>query len=1057
MRNSALVGLWAVWLSLGSTAATWPQEQAQPPIHWDFEDGTLQGWQVVSGNLGPQPTASSNDRWGGNFGKQGRYFIGTYELPGPDGTGSDQPTGELRSPVFTLNYDHLSFLIGGGAHGDATFMALVDAETGHELLRATGRNTETMRREVWDVSAFKGRRVYLRIVDAHTGGWGHVNVDDIREITPEEWQALERERRRREAEARRRLAAWQKDLLTGDAWRIPYKALHTARIAMPLGGIGTGCIYITGTGDLTGWQIANRVNLAAELPHSFLAVWVKLQGRPAASRVLQVRGIEAWPGVEACEFGGIYPVAELTFRDAALPLEVRLRAWSPIKFLDARASSVPAVVLKVSLRATKCPAKVGLLASLTNAVGWDGVSEVAGVRNPGFGGNVCRAGPMHHGDARAVWMARENQAPDDPTFGTMVLAAMPGQQAAVSAVSGWQDLASLRKDFDEDGALQGLATFGPTPAGESANGAVSVSSLRYLRASDTFEATFVVAWHFPNRLRAWDWGPQEARLRNVYANYFADADSVARYVLENEQALYEEATKWPSLLGRCSAPPWLMEALSVNMASIRTPLVMHVEDPLKPGGVVGGFEGLGDKAGCCPLNCTHVYNYAQTMAYLWPELERVVREIDLGPQMTDDGGVRHRLQIPLSLPREHGPFADGHLSTILKAYREVRNSADLEWLKAHWPAIRKAMDFALNVYDPDGNGVMEGEQWNTYDCAVYGPNTFIGSLYLAALRAAEEMARLMEDTEAAARFRSRFEVGRENLDRICWREDLGYYVQVYDAEKYKATQYGTGCLSDQLIGQWWAHTLDLGYILPPRHVRQALRSIYKYNFKTDWLLEPYHHTDQGRDKGLLNCTWPFGGRPVQPIFYCDGAWTGVEYQVAAHMIYEGMVKEGLTIARGARERYDGARRNPYDEYECGHHYARPMSSWSVLLALSGLSVDGPQGELYVRSLPSGLKPATYPLVTPWGWGTATLHSSPSGAVSIRLQPMSGTMRFLKIRVRLPKAPPAGARLSAAASLKGVGQVPCAVTRTPNGEVCVTFAKPLLIPQGGLADLTVGRK
>lgn len=1053
MRKLRRITPWVMTLWLPVLAVCWAQEPA-PPVRWDFEDGTLQGWQVVSGNLGPQPTASSNDRWGDAFGKQGRYFIGTYELPGPDGTGSDEPTGELRSPVFTLTCDHLSFLIGGGADAERTFLALVDADTQQELRRATGRNAEVMRREVWDVSALKGRRVYLRVVDAHSGGWGHINVDDIREITPREWQAIERERAQQEAEARRRLAIWQKDLFTGDAWRMPYRREHTARLAMPLGGIGTGSVYITGGGNLTGWQIVNRVNLAAELPHSFLAVWVKPQGLPAVSRVLQVGGIDDWRGVEASEFRGIYPVAELSLRDGNVPLDIRLYAWSPTKFLDAKASSVPAVVLNVTLKARNYPAKVGLLASLTNVVGWDGLSDVAGIKNPCFGGNVGRAGPLHLGDAHAVWMAKENQPADDPTVGTMVLAALPGQRSAVSAVAGWQDFAALRQDFDEDGSLDAVETFGPTPAGETANGAISVSSYRYLRVGETFEATFVIAWHFPNRLRQWDWGPQDALLRNTYANYFADADSVARYVLQNERALYEEASKWPSLLGRCSVPPWLMEALSVNMASIRTPLIIHVDDAAKPGGVVGGFEGLGERAGCCPMNCTHVYNYAQTMAYLWPDLERIVREIDLGPQMMDDGGVRHRLQLPLSLPREHGPFADGHLSTILKAYREVRNSPDLEWLKAHWPSIRKAMDFALNVYDPDGNGVIEGEQWNTYDCAVYGPNTFIGSLYLAALRAAEEMARLMDDAEAAGRFRSRFEVGRENLDRICWREDLGYYVQVYDAEKYKATQYGTGCLADQLIGQWWAHTLDLGYILPEGHVRQALRSIYKYNFKTDWLLEPYSHAEQGKDKGLLNCTWPFDGRPTQPILYCDGAWTGVEYQVAAHMIYEGMVGEGLTVARGARGRYDGARRNPYDEYECGHHYARPMSSWSVLLALSGLSVDGPRGELRVRTIPSGPTPSTYPLVTPWGWGTATLQSGPDGAPRLTLQPLSGTMRFLRVRVRLPKTFRARGKLAAEARLKGLGQVACTATLGADAEATVSFARPLRIATGQLFELTI---
>ncbi|GAH89458.1 unnamed protein product, partial [marine sediment metagenome] len=154
-------------------------------------------------------------------------------------------------------------------------------------------------------------------------------------------------------------------------------------------------------------------------------------------------------------------------------------------------------------------------------------------------------------------------------------------------------------------------------------------------------------------------------------------------------------------------------------------------------------------------------------------------------------------------------------------------------------------------------------------------------------------------------------------------------------------QYGDGCLSDQLLGQLLAHVVDLGHILPEDHVKKTIKSIYKYNFRKD--LGSHHNVQRtyalNNEKGLLLCSWPKGGRPRLPFVYSDEVWTGIEYQVAAHLIYEGFIKEGLTIAKAVRERHDGYRRNPWNEVECGNHYVRSMASWAILLALSGFKYD----------------------------------------------------------------------------------------------------------------------
>ena len=93
------------------------------------------------------------------------------------------------------------------------------------------------------------------------------------------------------------------------------------------------------------------------------------------------------------------------------------------------------------------------------------------------------------------------------------------------------------------------------------------------------------------------------------------------------------------------------------------------------------------------------------------------------------------------------------------------------------------------------------------------------------------------------------------------------------------------------------------------------------------------------EAGLVLCSWPKGERPRFPFAYCDEVWTGVEYQVAVCMIYEGMLEESLTIIRAIRDRYDGIKRCPWSETEAGHHYIRPMSSFSLIPAFAGYQCD----------------------------------------------------------------------------------------------------------------------
>ena len=163
-------------------------------------------------------------------------------------------------------------------------------------------------------------------------------------------------------------------------------------------------------------------------------------------------------------------------------------------------------------------------------------------------------------------------------------------------------------------------------------------------------------------------------------------------------------------------------------------------------------------------------------------------------------------------------------------------------------------------------------------------------------------------------------------------------------------QYGTGCLSDGVLGCWLALVCGAGHVVDAQKVASHLLAVHKYNLKRDLTA---HANPQrpayacGAEGGLLLCSWPKGGQLSLPFVYSDEVWTGIEYQVASHLMLLGHVNEGLEIVRVCRDRYDGRIRNPFNEYECGHWYARAMSSYGLLQGLSGARYDAVEQVLHL--------------------------------------------------------------------------------------------------------------
>jgi len=777
---------------------------------------------------------------------------------------------------------------------------------------------------------------------------------------------------------------------------------------MPMGGVGAGQISLAGDGSLRQWQIFNQVNHLAFVPNSFFAIWAAAGNEAPVSRVLQTNVfyddafesaasvsdhiipeearqlLKRLPSVRDIRYIGEYPIAYLTYIEPNLPLEISLEALSPFIPLDSKDSGLPAILFIFTVRnLSGSPVKTTLVATTQNAVGWDGISPIVGVELPHYGTN--RNSLLKLSGLTGIYLSNDSVPSDSPAWGDMTLSTTSEEAASLIA---WDNLETFWLLFSKSGNLGKTRHTVASSETRTWNCALAVPI--ELKPGETREVTYILTWFFPNRMVNWSQrrlGVSDTKskfwLGNMYNNWFESSFAVAEYVRENMQRLIGETRLFHETFYDSTLPYWLLDCVTSQASVIRSPTCFWTED-----GRFYGFEGCRGAStgsseqicGCCPLNCTHVWNYEQSLAKLFPDLERSMRLTDLETQLSPRGGIPHRTILPLYLPRWYSEdvesevyAADGHMGTILKTYREYRQSGDSSFLSKSWPGIKKAMDFAFIRWDPDRDGVCDGPQWNTYDLNFYGHNTYVGTLYLAALRAAEEMAKIVGDGELSREYRSIFERGRESLDRELWNGE--YYIQRYDATKYKEMQYGDGCLSDQVFGQWWAHILDLGYILPEDHVKKALTSVDRYNFREGFAgfrQQPRIFVSD-RDQGLLVCTWPKGGRPDRPMNYCDEVWSGIEYQVAAHMIYEGMVEEGLKIAKAARDRYDGSNRNPWNEVECGDHYARTMSSWSLLEAVAGYKYNAAK-----RSLGFSPKLRTQDFkaffITAEGWGTFTNRS-----------------------------------------------------------------------------------
>ncbi len=754
------------------------------------------------------------------------------------------------------------------------------------------------------------------------------------------------------------------------SYNAPYAGAYLNRVAFPLGGLGAGMICLEGTGAFSHVSLRNKPEVFNE-PLMFAAI--ALKGSPRLARVVEGQ-VPAWklfgspgtgngaggnsfglPRFKEATFEARFPFGVVRLSEPKHPIQASLTGWSPFEPGDADNSSLPVAALEYQFVNTGT-APVDAVFSF-NARNFMRVGQNEMAVRPVKGGFLLWGGP---GKDKPWEEGAFCATVSDPV--TVNYAWFRGGWFDPLTMV-WNEIASAasieRPPVTQGGASPGASLFVPLQLSPGETKTVTVrlswfSGRTNLRIGNDPEGTS----SSPENYRPW------------YAERFTDVNAVNLYWRDHYDDLRAKTKRFSQCFYQSTLPPEVLEAVAANLTILKSPTVLRQAD-----GKLWAWEGCSDNSGCCHGSCTHVWNYAQAIPHLFPSLERTLRETEFGPSQSEQGHQTFRASLPIR-PVEHDfhAAADGQLGGIMKVFREWRISGDTEWLRRLWPKVKKSLAYCIETWDPGHKGILEEPHHNTYDIEFWGPDGMCTSFYLGALKAASLMAKALGDDVPlyAELFEKGVQAAETDLydgeyfiQKIQWKNlqaknpvDVTSFGGAYSPEamalmekegpKY---QYGTGCLSDGVLGSWLAGVCGVGQVLGRAKVASHLKSVHRYNLKHD--LSEHANPQRpsyacGQEGGLLLCTWPKGGELSLPFVYSNEVWTGIEYQVAAHLLRLGMVKEGLEIVRTCRDRYDGRIRNPFNEYECGHWYARAMSSYALLEGLTGARFDAVEKVLYLQ-------------------------------------------------------------------------------------------------------------
>lgn len=737
-----------------------------------------------------------------------------------------------------------------------------------------------------------------------------------------------------------------------------YSGQELVYIGMPIGGITAGQVYLGGDGKLWLWKIFNsQHNGTIEKATRFNGR--RIRSRDGSNYVIPIEQdspleqgfkIKIKQGSEQTErtldrngfdnitFKGQYPMANVSYQDEKLPVNIELTAFSPFIPLDWESSSYPATVMRYKVKNTsgstvEC-SFTGWLENVCHIDTGDPLKTKIRNRLIQKEGNT-----LIIFDAPSKLADNKNSAHD------------PEQQRDYGSMS------LLIRNADGN-VKYSLGDRGPMPIDSDATKEYvallkerSIGKLEKvfeLASGEEKTVEFVLGWYFPN-LYPFEWRDYSDQFKGrFYKNQFEDAAAVAFDLASKLDGFFERTQLWvKTYYEESTLPHWFLNRTFINLSILATDTCYRLEN-----GHFWAWEGVG----CCPGTCTHVWHYAQGVGRVFPGIERNLREqTDFVVMDKNSGKIDFRAGIA------NRDAADGQAGIIMRAYRDHQMSKDDSYLKNNWDNVKTALDYLIDMdkEDQKADGMIYGEQHNTLDAEWYGNIPVITSLYLCALACGQKMAKEMNDSAFEAKCRTILEKGKKNIESL-FSQEYGYFIQNEDPKHSDAIGIGTGCYIDQVFGQGWAFQVGLGRLFDETMNKKSLNALWKHNYVPD--MGPYRASLPvdlaGRpyaldgEAGLVMCTWPNGGRKKDwekhwQYGYFNECMTGFEYQAASHMMWEGggLIEKSLAITRSVHDRYHPLRRNPYNEIECSDHYARAMASYGVYVAICGFEYHGPKGYL----------------------------------------------------------------------------------------------------------------
>ncbi len=747
-------------------------------------------------------------------------------------------------------------------------------------------------------------------------------------------------------------------------------------IGMPINGIGTGQIYLGGDGKLWCWNLDGEPDepwkdmgsghkyMKPITPHSPINQGFALQvGSENDKRVFRLDST----GFKNVLFTNKYPMGDVTYQDDNCPVKVKLEAYTPFVPLNRDASSYPVIVMRYTIENTSEEAQDIAIA------GW--IENFSNHRTRKENSNGIRLSQYQEFNDLSVVECWAEPFQDNKTTNTKTV---PFNLANDFGAVALGLLGSDKPDFvDTMRSQQGdIDLFDAKKLNKKAKKVqkrsfsekayASLGKRVQLQPGKQKTIAFTLSWRFPNARHVTGYGQTEwTRDINYYATQWPNSRESANVVAKQEEELRENTKKWVDTWYDSTLPYWFLERTFIPVDCMQTQLAGRM-------GMQNARYSLDEGVTCCEGNCTHVWHYAQGLARLFPVIERECREqVDFDLSFKKDTGAMN-FRCSTKAFKE---APDGQCGTILRVLRESQMTTDYSFLESIWERTKLSMDYVITTWDKDEDGVMTGAQHNTLDGNWFGKVHWLTNMYHAALKASAVMAKQMKEPKVAERYENLVALGAKSMVDLMWKEEFGYFIHIPELEPEKTRGSTTGCHIDQVLGEFWLYNLGLDPILPRDKVRKALDSLWKYNFSPN-IGDFRKNNPKGRwyaaegDAGLVMCTWPFGKENAQKTNfhkYYNECMSGFEWQVSAHMIWEGMLEKGLAIGKAISDRYQPKHRNPYNEVECGDHYARALASYSAFMAICGYKYNGPEGKLAFgpRMQKENFKAA---FTTAEGWG-----------------------------------------------------------------------------------------